>query len=150
FELLAEDVRRLGGKPAPLVAQDAQTMTRLEENAIGRDAELVLVNVAQGLDDGRHQIGAAPYRFGDDHVRSVGAELADLVDQVVELAAEAGAGDFLHREALRREALGVDQVFGLVVGHKADAQSLVAVMPPKPGHRGGLAGAEKAADKNET
>src|ERR1019366_4240856 len=89
-------------------------------------------------------------RLREDHVGMLRAfEAADLVEQVIELAAEASAGDFLDGEALLAQRGSIDEVLGLIVGDNADALALVHVMTGEAGHRRGFARAEKAAQHDK-
>src|SRR5207244_4955593 len=75
--LLAKDVGRLGRETAArLVAQDAPPVARLEEDRVGCHLEAVAVQIAQRLDDGGDEVGAAADRFGQDRSeeRRVGKE----------------------------------------------------------------------------
>ena len=74
---------------------------------------------------------------------------ADRLRQLVEVAAEARAGHFAHVEALRPQAVRIDQVGRLVVGDDADLLALALIVPGQAGDRGRFAGAEKAAEHEE-
>ena len=91
-------------------------MARLENHAVGRDVEPVLVQMAQRLHDGGDNVGAATHRFGQDHVRPlVRFQLLNGTGQAVEIAAEAGTCDFPDVEAGGPQGVRVDQVRRLVV-----------------------------------
>ncbi len=126
-------------------------MARLEQDGIRRHLEAVAVQVAQRLHDGGDEIGAAADRLGEDHVGPLaGLQTADLGDQVVEAAAEAGAGHFLDGEALGTQARGIDEVLRLIVGDQADALAALHVVTGQPAEGRRLAGAEEATDHYET
>src|SRR5262249_21312421 len=60
------------------------------------------------------------------------------------------ARHLLYREALRPQAVGIDQVPGLVVGHQSNTLPAAHVMTGQTSQRGGLSCAQEAADHDET
>ena len=103
FELLAEDVGRLG-REARLLGplQNPLSVAGLEDHGIRGDLETSAVQLHQRLNDGGRQIGATADRLGQDHVGPPCLlEPADGVDQLVEVATEARAGHFAHQMPLR-------------------------------------------------
>ena len=87
-------------------------MARLEQHRIrARPRSASPYRSFERLHDGGDQVGATADRLGEDDIGTLlRFQLADLVDQVVEPAAEAGAGDFLDGEALRAQAVRIDQI----------------------------------------
>ena len=71
------------------------------------------------------------------------------LDEVVEAAAEAGAGDLLHVEALRAQRVGIDEILRLVVGDDADLVPAVGVVAGEAGKGGRLARTEEATEHDE-
>ncbi len=125
-------------------------MARLEKNGIRGNVKPFPIQIAKRLDDGRHQIGAASDRLGQDNVGAFSLlKPADFTDQVVESAAKAGPGHLFHRKALRPQTVGVHQVLGLVIGDEPHASTLVDVKMGQPADARGLARAQKAADHDE-
>ena len=60
---------------------------------------------------------------------AVGSERCSGVDQVVELAAKTGAGNFADLKALGAQVVGIDQPIGLIIGNQPDLQAQVGVVP---------------------
>src|SRR5689334_5164994 len=92
------------------------------------------------LNDRGRQVGAASDRLGQDNIGlSVRSELLNRGHKVVELAAEAGAGDFAHVEALCPKRFGIDQPVGLVVRYQADFEAARNPVSGKASNGGRLA-----------
>src|SRR4051812_12038366 len=99
-------------------------MAWLEQYRIRRYLKTIAVQILQRLQDGCDQVCTAADWLGEEHVGSlVALELADLGDEIVETAAETGAGNLLDGKALRTQALRIDKVLCLIIGHKADRLS---------------------------
>ena len=134
-------------RSARFQAQHARRPDRVDEDAQRRDLEGVPVHPAQRIADRGPQVRAASHRLGDEDVRPrLGVQPVGRVHQGVEPAAEAAAGDLLHRESLRAGDRGVDQADALVVGDQPDPLALLRQEPREPDDRRRLAGAQKAAD----
>src|SRR5262249_44567462 len=79
----------------------------------------------------------------------LGFERVGAIDEVVEAAAEAGAGDLLDGHPLRAQAVGVHEVGGLVVGDQADLLAAAHVIAREAAQGRRLTRAEEAADHHE-
>src|SRR5262249_16029500 len=77
-------------------------------------------------------------------------QLLDLAHEVVEAAAEAGAGHLGDGQALGAQVVRIHEVLGLVVGDDADALAAALVKARQPGQGGRFAGSEEAAHHHET
>ena len=83
------------------MAKDGQAVAWFEKNRVGSDLEACAAKITKRLNDRGHQVRAAPYGFGQQHIGTFTLlQPADVADQVIEAAAEAGAGNFLHGKAL--------------------------------------------------
>jgi len=71
------------------------------------------------------------------------------VDEVSEVAAEAGAGNFAGIEALRRDEARVNQGAGLVVGDDGGAHAAAVEQARGTELQGGLAGAQETAGEHD-
>jgi len=120
---------------------------RVDEHAERRDHERVAVHALERIADRCAQVGAAADRLGDEHLgRHVLGQAARRVDQRVEAAAEAPAGDFLHREPARGHHRRVDQPDALVVRDEADAAALSVEILGESQDGGGLPGTEESTN----
>ena len=126
-------------------------MAGLENHAIRGDRELRVMEMFERLDHGGDQIGAASNGFAENDIGAAfGTEFLDRGHQFVEVAAEAGSGDFPDIHSLRSEQIRIDQIGGLVVRDNTDAQPLSGVFVGEASDRRGLARAQKTTDHDIT
>jgi hypothetical protein len=125
--------------------------TGIDHDAERGDRVGVAVHPAQGIAHRGAQVGAAADRLGDEDVRAgAGGKPLRGVDQRVEAAAEAAAGDLLDREAVRGQHGGVDEADALVVRDQADAAAVAMQCLRQAQDCGGLPGPQEAANHDVT
>ena len=152
FQLQLQQIHQLFGQvDVGAFGHDHAQALRVDHHGEGRERELVRVVGGQAV---VYVVERADAASGDvahhEHRPVLVAQAADLVDGVVHLIADAARGDFGHRAARRLREVRVHQVGTQVVGYDGRlAEGLVHVLGERD-HRGGLAGAQKAAHHHET
>lgn len=148
FQLFEKDVGDFWREGCSRIeSQDSAESGGVAEDAEGSDMEAVSVDSSQGVGDGGDEVGTTAHGFGDEDVGPRGfREFGGCVDEGVEAAAEAAAGNFFGSESAVAEHLGVDEFAALVVGDEADAKVLLGEVLCESSDGGGFSCAEETAD----
>ena len=105
-------------------AEDAGGPQRVEDDAEGGECESFTVQLLQRQADRGDQIGTAADRLGQQDVGGLlAAEGCGRIEQRVEPAAEAAAGDFFDGEVVGPAQRRVNESAGFIVGDQADAEA---------------------------
>ena len=120
LDLLAVDVadiRRKAAAGGTGNAEDPQRPEGIDDDTHRRDREAIAIDPRQWQADRGDQIGAAPHRLGEENVGGgVLRESIGGLDERIEPAAEAAAGDLLDGEGVGADEGRVDEPTGLIIG----------------------------------
>ncbi|GHC54931.1 hypothetical protein GCM10007100_21900 [Roseibacillus persicicus] len=99
LELFAIDVSYIAVKVAfvPLATQSGESPTSIQYDREGSQSERRFVDLFQGSNDSRHQVGTAPYRLGHNHIWArLLREGFNCPHQFLQATTEAASRDFTH------------------------------------------------------
>ena len=147
FQLLAVDVAHVFGELRGGEPQHPFGPQRIDDDAHRRHGKPVAVDLLERQRHRGHEVGAAPDRLGDQHIRrGLPHQRFGRLDQRREPAAEAAAHDLLDRHVVGRGEGRVDKPSALIVRDEAHAKASADEPFGQSQDRRRLAGPEKSAD----
>src|SRR5262245_12472206 len=98
-------------------------MTGFYDDGIRAGLKTMGIQNLRWLRNGRDQVSSTAYPLRQNHIRRLANfQTANGRKQIVELAAETGAGYFFDIEALLPQRVRVHQIGRLIIGDNADLQ----------------------------